>query len=305
MNRLTKLMFDKEYRFGMYVRFGITNHMDDRRFIEKQFERRMGYKPDLDDPRSFNEKLQWLKLYDRDSRYTMMVDKYEAKRYIGDLAGSEFVVPTLGVWDTFDEINFDDLPARFVLKCTHDSGGLVVCRDKGSLDMGAAKRKISRSLKSNYFYHSREWPYKDVKPRVIAERYLEESEPGLTDYKFFFFNGEPKFLYISVGMENHGTSKMSFYDLKGVEQPFYRSDYAQYHDAVLPANFDGMVELAKTISDDVRAPFVRIDLYSIDGCIYFSEITFSPCGGMIPFEPAGVDLELGRQLLLPEASRLS
>ena len=181
-------------------RRGWLNPLPDKVFLKLMFRARMGSKLDLKHPRTFNEKLQWLKLYDRRTEYTNMVDKYEAKKYVAQKIGEQYIVPTLGVWESFDDIDFEKLPEQFVLKCTHDSGGLVICRNKRNLDIDAARIKIQKSLKFDYYRHGREWPYKEVKPRVIAEKFMKDSETeeGLTDYKFFCFDGEPKAMFIAT-----------------------------------------------------------------------------------------------------------
>ena len=166
---------------------GWFHWMDDETYLKIAYRVKMGKKLNLDPPVTFNEKLQWLKLHNQNPEYSKMVDKYEAKNWITEKIGDEFIIPTLGVWDTFDEIDFDKLPNQFVLKCTHDSGGLVICKDKRTLDKAKAKKKIEASLKRNYFLVGREYPYKAVKPRIIAEKYMVDSNPKekeecLTDY---------------------------------------------------------------------------------------------------------------------------
>lgn len=197
----------------------------DDTYLRLAYRIRMGKKLNLDHPRTFNEKLQWLKLYDRKPEYTTMVDKYEAKQWVASRIGEEYIIPTLGIWDHFDEIDFDALPNQFVLKCTHDSGGLVICRNKATLDKEKAKKKLDHCLRNNYFWGMREWPYKNVKPRIIAEKYMEDSAGraellddkstynGLTDYKFFCINGKPRFVYVSRGFEYHTTVQISFLTL--------------------------------------------------------------------------------------------
>ena len=283
------------------LRFSNTKRMSDEQYLKLLFKSRMGYRLNLKNPQTFNEKLQWLKLYDRKPIYTTMVDKYDAKKYVADVIGEEHIVPTFGVWDKFDDIDFDSLPDQFVLKCTHDCGGLVICRDKSKLDKDKAREKIERSLKRDYYWGDREWPYKNVKPRILAEQYMEdESGNGLRDYKFFTFNGETKFLYLSEGLENHSTARISFYDLEGNEMPFRRSDYKPFEKMpAMPVNFVEMVELSNRLAADIKSPFVRCDFYSVNGRAYFSEITFFPCGGTLPFEPKEWDEKLGEWIKLP------
>lgn len=305
--KFIRYLTDDNYRFDVNSSYGLCNGLEDEVYIKRQFKMVMGYDLPLDNPTTFNEKLQWLKLNDRKAEYTTMVDKYLAKQYVSGIIGDSYVIPTIGVWDSFDEIDFSKLPNAFVLKCTHDSGGVVVVRDKKTFDYSTIKGKMNKALKRNFYYYGREWPYKNVKPRIICENYMNDDSSsgfddniGLVDYKFFCFGGKAVFLYISKGLENHATAQISFYDLKGNEMPFHRKDYLPYHNAVLPGNFDEMIGIANVLAESIAAPFVRIDLYSINNKTYFSEITFSPCSGMLPFEPASADLELGRLIQLPD-----
>ena len=277
--------------------------MSDRAYLKLLYRERMGKKFNLDNPQTFNEKLNWLKLNDRKDIYTTMVDKYEAKKYVADLIGEEYIIPTIGKWNHFDEIDFDKLPEQFVLKCTHDSGGLSICKSKGSFNKEEAKNKINKSLKKNYYYASREWPYKNVKPRIIAEPYLENQKgKGLIDYKFFCFNGTPKFLYISEGLENHETASISFLDMEFKKAKKKKKDYKEYEEIPKePVNFEKMKELSKILSKGIA--FLRVDFYEIEGRIYFSELTFYPCSGFIPFEPEEYDKIIGDMLILPKIGK--
>lgn len=198
----------------------MTHVIPDRLYLKLKFRQKMGKWPDLDNPKTFNEKLQWLKLHDRKPIYSTMVDKYEAKRYIADIIGEEYIIPTLGVWDRFEDIDFDALPNQFVLKCTHDSGGLVIVCDKSSMNLDAARKKINRSMKRNYYWHGREWAYKNVKPRIIAEQYMEDGNPGekperidagLTDYKVHCFNGKPKLILVCKDRFSRGGMTEDFF----------------------------------------------------------------------------------------------
>ena len=256
-------------------------------------------KLDLKNPRSFNEKLQWLKLHDRNPRYTTMVDKFSAKEYVASIIGKEYIIPTIGVWDNFSEIDFASLPNQFVLKCTHDSGGLAICRDKESFDIDEAKKVIERSLRHNYYYYGREWPYKNVKPRIIAEQYMEEKgSRSLADYKFYCFNGVPKFLYLSSGLEDHSTARISYVSLDWTIEPFKRTDYKPFEElAPKPVHFDEMKSLAARLSKDI--PFSRIDFYEINGKVYFGEITLFPGSGFTVFDPEEWDERIGDYLELP------
>lgn len=274
--------------------------MSDEKFVKIKFREETGLRLNLGDPQTFNEKLQWLKLYDRNPLYTKMVDKIGAKEYVAEKIGSEYIIPTIGVYDNFDDIDFEKLPDKFVIKCSHDSGGLVVCRDKSKLDVKAAKDKINRCLKKNFYYQSREWPYKNVKPRILIEKYMsDKKQKELVDYKFYCFNGEPKYLYVSEGLENHETAKIEFFDMNFKSAPFSRDDYAIFKiKPKKPKTFGQMKEIAKKLSKGI--PFVRVDLYEINGKIYFGELTFTPCGGYMPFNPKEWDRKLGQLLKLPK-----
>lgn len=278
--------------------------ISDATYLKMLYKERMGKKINLKNPQTFNEKLNWLKLYDRKDIYTTMVDKFEAKQYVAKLIGDSYIIPTIGKWDKFDDIDFENLPDKFVLKCTHDSGGLAICRDKKTFDREAARNKINRSLKHNFYYATREWPYKNVKPRIIAEEYLENiKDRGLIDYKFFCFNGIPKFIYISEGLENHATASISFLDMDFERTNFKRKDYKEYEKLPdKPKNFEKMKELAMILSKNVA--FLRVDFYEVNDKIFFSELTFYPCSGFIPFEPEKYDLIIGNMLELPNKERV-
>lgn len=293
--------------------------LDDSEYLKIRYKLKMGKRLNLDSPKTFNEKLQWLKIHDRNPLYTKLVDKASVKSWVAERIGCEHVVPTLGVWDSFDKIDFDMLPERFVLKCTHDSGGLAICSDRATFDIKAARKKIERSLRRNYFYHGREWPYKDVPPRVLAEEFLDLSDgmhqsryegdalrparsSGLIDYKFYCFSGEPRFLYVSQGLDNHATARISFLSLDWNIESFRRSDYAPFE--VLPGkprSFDEMIAFAKVLAKGI--PFVRVDFYDGPDGALFSEMTFSPCSGMTMFEPLEADELIGRMLQLPVAQQ--
>lgn len=278
----------------------VLRYLPDRAFLELKFYTRMGQRLNLEDPKTFSEKLQWLKLHDRRPEYTTMVDKSLVKDYVAERIGSEYVIPTLGVWDRFEDIDFGVLPDQFVLKCTHDSGGLVICRNKAQFDWEAAREKINQCLKTNYYYHCREWPYKNVKPRILAEGYMEDAAQGeLRDYKFFCFHGEPKLLFIATDRQTAGEeTKFDFFDMD-----FQHLDLRNGHpNAVVPpekpVNFEKMKELAAVLSKNI--PHLRVDFYEVNGKVYFGELTFSHWSGMVPFDPPEWDRILGDWIILPE-----
>ena len=278
--------------------------MPDKPYLQLYYLAKLKKVLHLKNPKSFNEKLQWLKLYDRKKIYTTMVDKFEAKKYVADRIGESYIIPTLGVWDRVEDIDFSSLPDKFVIKCTHDSGGLIVCRDKSKLDVDKTKRILPKSLRNDFYSEAREWPYKNVKRRIIAEQFMEDENQrnGLIDYKFYCFDGEPKFLYVSKGLEDHATANISFLNLDWSFAPFQRSDYKGFD--ILPekpAGYEKMLELARCLSEGTS--FLRVDLYEIGGKIYFSELTFTPCGGTMTFSPPEWDDKIGQWLTLPKKTK--
>lgn len=245
----------------------------------------------LKDPKGFNEKLSWRKLYDHNPLYSMMVDKYEAKSIAAKLIGEEYIVPCYGVWNNFDEIDLKKLPNQFILKCTHDSSGIVICRNKNNFDKNSAKKIIDRSLKRNYYHLGFEWPYKDASHRVIADQLLvDDSRKELQDYKWWCFNGEPKVMYIT----NKGKLEQceeNFYDMEfrplDINHGFPRT-VPEYEK---PKQFEKMKELAGILSQKI--PFIRIDFFVVNDKIYFGEFTFFDHAGLRPFTENGWDEKLG------------
>lgn len=267
--------------------------MSDQKFLDLCFDYYLGKKINWKNPQTYNEKLQWLKIYDRQDSYTKMVDKYEAKEYVKNIIGEEYIIPTIGIYDKFENIDFEKLPQQFVMKCTHDSGGLVICKDKKNLNIKEAKRKINQCLKVNYFNCWKEWPYKNVKPRIIIEKYMtNDDSDGINDYKFFCFNGKVKLLFIATDRVNENEeTKFDFYDENFNHLPIKNGHPNALIPPSKPLNFEKMKELAEILSKDI--PHLRVDFYEINGKIYFGELTFSHWAGMVPFEPEEYDLILG------------
>ncbi len=292
-NRIVGFIKDPKVRFGYLSHSGLLNWMDDEKYIKRKWRLNFNKDINLDNPKTFNEKMQWLKLHDRKDIYTTMVDKYEAKKYVANIIGEEYIIPTLGIYGKFDDINFEDLPKQFVIKCTHDSGGLIICRDKSKLDIKKARRKINKCLKRNYYYSGREWPYKNVKPRIIIEKYMEDKEnKSMRDYKFFCFNGKPEIMYLSEGLEDHKTAGMSFYDMNMKLTDCRRADYRPLdYMPKKPVNFEKMKKFSTVLSKGI--PHLRVDWYEINGKLYFGELTFTTCGGMVPFADEKWDKKLG------------
>ena len=272
--------------------------MDDETYLKIAYKIKLGKELHLDPPVTYNEKLQWLKIHDRNPEYTRWVDKYEAKILAGRIIGEEHIIPTLGIWYHFDEINFDSLPNQFVLKCTHDSGGLIICKNKSQLNKTAARRKIESCLRHNFFSGQREWPYKNVKPRIIAEPYIEDSKTGeLRDYKFFAFHGEVKALFIATERGRKEETKFDFFDAEFHHLPFINGHPNAEILPEKPIRFEEMKIMAAKLAKGI--PHVRVDLYEADGKVYFGEMTFFHWSGMKPFEPEEWDNRFGEWIKLP------
>lgn len=270
----------------------------DRAYIQMYYFAHFKKFCNLKNPKTYNEKLNWLKLHDKNPIYTRIVDKFEAKEYVKDIIGDQYIIPTLGVWDNFDDIDFDELPQQFVLKCTHDSEGLVIVKDKDKLDKEMAKNKIESALKQNFFYIGREWPYKNVKPRIIAEKYMEDHIDGeLRDYKFFCFDGEPKAMFVASDRASDNV-KFDYFDLNfnhlDIKQKYPHAEQPLRK----PVTFEKMIELSKVLSKGF--PHVRVDFYEVDGQLYFGELTFYHFSGYMPFEPNKWDKIFGDWIKLPQ-----
>ncbi len=265
----------------------------DRPYLKLEYKFLTGKKLNLDNPTTYNEKLQYLKIYDRKPIYTTMADKYLAKRYLADRIGERYVVPLLGVWDRFDDIDFGALPERFVLKTNHDSGTATVCRDKAGFDIRSARKKLEKSLKTDYFILKREWPYKNISRKIIAEEYLEE-EPGkeIKDYKFFCFNGVPEMMYI---IENSAkTHTKVFFDMNGRPLDLEIDDPRTEVMPPVPPCFEEMKKLAAKLSEGI--PFLRVDFYYVKGRVYVGELTFYHESGLGNIRPAEWNGRLGDML---------
>lgn len=276
----------------------ISKILPDKIYLKLKFYIIFHKKLNLKSPTTYNEKLQWLKLYNRKKIYTQMVDKYEVKKYVANIIGEEYIIPTLGVYDKFDDIDFQKLPKQFVIKCTHDSGGLVICKDKDSFNYEQAKIKINKSLKNNYFYSGREWPYKNVKPRIIIEKYMEDMKTKeLRDYKFFCFDGKVECFKIDFNRQTR--HQANYYDKNGNLLKFGEEicppDFTEKLE--LPINLRLMIELAEKLSKGIK--FIRVDFYEMNEKAYFGELTFYPASGFGKFIPKEWDMKLGEWIKLP------
>ena len=292
MNKLTKLAQNPWLLFSFLAHKGFMNWVPDEVYLKLMFRAKKGRQLDLKNPQTFSEKLQWLKLYNRNPLYTVMVDKVKAKEYVASKIGEQYIIPTLGVWENTEDIDFSSLPDSFVLKCNHNSGkGMYICRDKNKMDEHKVREGLKQGLKENYYKHGREWPYKDVPRRILAEQYMvDESGTELKDYKLFCFNGEPKIIEVDYGrfvnhMRNVYDTEWNFIAMQ-IEYPNDPS-----HIIPKPEKLDEMILLARKLSEGI--PHVRVDFYSIENRIYFGELTFFHGSGMETFKPDGWDERLG------------
>lgn len=295
-----QLPFFRKYTLKVLERLAPHIPIPDRLYLHIKYYCRVGKRLHLKNPRTFNEKLQWLKLYGRRPIDTTLSDKYAVKEYIAKTIGPQYVIPLLGVWDRFDDIDFDKLPNQFVLKCTHDSGGIVICRDKSRLDIEAARQKLTRGLSHNFYVYSREKAYRDIPRRIIAEEYREDSKTGeLRDYKFFCFDGVPKALFIASDRQVEGEeTKFDFFDMDYNHLPFTNGHPNAKVPPEKPVCFEEMKVLAAKLSKGI--PHVRVDFYEVDGQVYFGEMTYSHWGGMTPFVPEKWDYIFGSWITLPK-----
>lgn len=276
--------------------FSCKPWLSDEKYLKQKYKKIFGKELNLENPQTFNEKLQWLKLYNRNPEYTKMVDKYEVKKYVASIIGEEHIVPTYGVWNKFSEIDFESLPNQFVLKTTHDSGGVVICKDKAKFDYKAAKKKLTKSLKRNFYWLGREWPYKNVKPRIIAEKYLEDDGDALTDYKFMCSYGNVECVFTVTHRERGKNMNVTFFTSDWIRLPFERQ-YTQDEEYIeKPINFNLMKELSERLSKSMS--FLRTDFYEYQNRLFLGELTFYPGSGWEKFKPEEWDYKLGEMIKL-------
>lgn len=304
MNKIKKLIKYTLYspsKLLLAVLTRVAPILPDKLCLKWRFRLQMGYKLDLKNPQTFSEKLQWLKLYNRKPEYTQMVDKFAVKEYVAKIIGEEYIIPTLGVWDKFDDIDFDKLPNQFVLKTTHGGGntGVVICKDKSIFDKNKAKIRLEKSLKSDIYRSLKEWPYKNVKKRIIAEQYIENSQyQDLPDYKFYCFNGEPA--YCQVIRDRNSKETIDFYDMEWNHMPFVGLNPVAKNGLIpvtRPEHLANMVNMCRQLA--VGIPFSRIDWYVVNGKVHFGEITFFPASGLGEFTPKEWNYTIGSLIKLP------
>lgn len=315
MKKFSKLTRNPWSLFSFLAYKGLMNWVPDETYLKLMFRARMGKRLNLKNPQTFSEKLQWLKLYERNPLYTVMVDKVKAKEYVASKIGERFIIPTLGVWEKAEDIDFNSLPDRFVLKCNHNSGkGMYICRDKSKMDERKVRESLEQGLKEDYYKHGREWPYRDVPRRILAEQYMDDGMSSfnegksvekairvgdLRDYKFFCFNGKPRLCQV---ISNRATDEcIDFYDMKwnrlvglvGLTPDVHNGE----QEIALPHSFDDMLRCACVLSAEI--PFSRIDFYDIKGRAFWGEITFFPASGFGSFQPDEWNYKIGEWLHLP------
>ena len=268
-------------------------------YLKVLYRLKTGHKLNLEHPVTFNEKMQWLKLHSTDPLYTTLADKYEVRKFVADRIGEEYLIPLIGVYDRLEDIDFEALPNQFVMKTTHDSGSIVICKDKTSFDIEKARKKITNSLKYEYYYKGREYPYKNIKHRIVVEQYMEDKETGeLTDYKFFCFNGKPEMIFVaSERFAGKGVVKFTYFDMDYNVLPIHSSGHDNSKTLAKPDCFDEMVKVLNKLCLDL--PFIRIDLYAINHKVYFGEYTFFHDGGIVNLEPDEWNYKLGEKIHLP------
>lgn len=261
-----------------------------RIYLKLLFYCSLGYKLNLKNPKSFNEKLQWLKLHRHVDNDTLLVDKFEVKKILKEIFGDDYVIPTYGIYEKFDDIDFDSLPEKFVMKTTHQSGGVIVCTDKNQLDVASARKIITGKLHKNLYYWGLEWPYKNVTPRIIIEKYIGNGQ-DVKDYKLMCFNGVVKCSFVCSERNSEGGLKVDFYDTAWHLMPFTRHYPNSSVHTPKPINYDLMVRVAERISQGM--PFLRVDFFEVDGKMYIGELTFYPGCGFEEFVPVEWDFILG------------
>lgn len=269
--------------------------MSDKAYLKIMYYCRMGKKLNLRNPKTYTEKLQWIKLYDRRPEYTQYVDKFKVREYVSKKIGEEYLIPLIEVYNSVEEIKWDELPSKFVLKCAHNSGGNIICMNKDELDIEDAKRKLKKWMKRNWFWHGREWAYKNVVPKIVCEEYMANSDGSLNDYKILCFNGKAK--YIQIHRDRYTNHTEDFYDLKGNWLPFHHKAYKQSGIKKIDVSkLQEIIKLAETLSKGYYQ--MRVDFYLVDGKPFFGEITLYDFNGLVDIVPEQYNEIVGQQIKL-------
>lgn len=303
IKRYSKYFTDPYYSFGHLLRIHYPNRMSDKYYLKCFWYEKMGYKINISSPRTLNEKLQWLKLNDRNPIYPILVDKYEAKKWISDNLSPDLVIPTYGIFDSFDEIEWSSMPEQFVMKCTHDSGSTIICKELEQFDVDAARKLIESHQKMNFYWWAREWPYKHLKPRIICEKLLICNDGRIpNDYKLHYIDGELQFVYVSY--DRGGVNDRCVYDRNWNRLPFVWVDESNYRDGMntsevpRPVTLEKMIKYGDMVSKNMS--YVRVDFYEVDGHLYMGEITLYHGGGFDDFFPKSYDLYFGQRMSIPK-----
>lgn len=300
-SKVYKYLSNPEYRFLYNCSLGMYKGLSDEEYLKRIYEAKCHDKLDLVNPKSFNEKLNWLKIFDRKELYTTLADKFLVKRFVSNVIGSEYVVTCLGCYEKVEDIEWSNLPERFIIKATHDSSGAYICNSKKDLDIKLIKKRYTKILNNNHYYLCREWPYKNIKPRIIIDEFLEDGtaqgrDVTLRDYKFWCFNGIPRYMYCTVKDKE---IYENFYDMNFEAVDINHGFPRNKPECEKPQNFKKMVELAGKLAKASETYFVRIDFFNVDGKIYFGEFTFYDWAGLRPFAKKNLDIELGELIRLP------
>lgn len=294
-------IISKVYEKASDIKVRSLSRLSDEEYIKRVYRENIGQEPNLEEPKNYNEKLQWLKLNDHNPLYSILVDKYRVKDYVKELIGEEYVIPIVGgAWSNADEIDFSSLPEKFVLKCNHDCGSVVVCTNKQEINEASVRNELNNKLRIDYYLKSREWPYKGVKPCIFAEKYMVDNNTReLRDYKFFCFDGKPTYMFIATQrMSQQEETKFDFFDMDYNHLPFTNGHPNADTIPEKPAQFELMKELATKLSTNI--PHVRVDFYEANGKVYFGEFTFYHWGGLMKFEPEEWNYEFGKHIILPK-----
>lgn len=281
------------YSFNYIISKGNFDNLSDKSYLQLLYKKNMGYPLNLNQPKTYNEKLQWLKLYNHNPLYTQLVDKYEVREYVTKKIGAKYLNTLYGVYDSFEEIDFKNLPEKFVLKATHTSGDFFICEDKSKLDLELLKEKIDNWLNRNYYQLHREWPYKNVKPRIICEKLLvQENNEELRDYRFFCFNGKPRFIAVDFSITRKSKTRRNLYDLnwnlmdESISYPRELNIKLEK-----PKELEELITLSTKLTEGI--PHARVDFYIIKNKIIFGEITFFHQAGMGEIHPESFNLKMG------------
>lgn len=300
INSVKKIVNNRPYREELFNIYIANRFCDDETIIKKMFRLKMGYDLDLSNPKTFNEKLQWIKLYDRRPEYTVYVDKYKVRTFIASKIGEQYLIPLIGVYDSAEDIDFSKLPDRFVLKCNHNSGtGMYICKDKSLINIEKVKKNLKKGLREDYYRGAgREWPYKDVPRKIICETYMEGDNGELNDYKVLCFDGEPKFIEYHSGRFS-GAHKQDWYDVEWNKTSITQSEMpCTDYELEKPVFLEEMLRLSRILSKDI--PHVRVDWYYANNQLYFGELTFFDGSGYCPFDDFKVDQMLGELIPIPK-----